>query len=135
MKNTLSIPSILVDGTRFKYVSCRYCIISSSDEVWFELLLCYLCGCVGADPSCVVSKIFYNPFLLSLGPWMIILTFCLIFTSFYLNSAVYLESYRFPIETSELFLILGMLWPSHASSGKAGKSSKKACLFHLCLST
>ena len=74
------------------------------------------------------SGVFHNPLLLFLGPWMIILSLCLIFTYCSLNSAMHTSSYSFPIETSELCVRLGMILTSHYSSGKAGKSGSHGLL-------
>ena len=52
---------------------------------------------------------------------MIILPLCLILNSCALNSSFHPASHSLPIETSELFVRLGMMWPSNAYSGKAGK--------------
>ena len=55
---------------------------------------------------------------------MIILPLRIILFYFALNSAVHTASHFFPIERSKLFVILGMMRPSHASSGKAVKYSR-----------
>ena len=75
-----------------------------------------------------MSGISHNPFLLSLGAWMIITPLRLIVTSCAFNSDVNPASQSFPIETSELCVRLGMVWPSHAYSVKDGKYSKHGLL-------
>ena len=117
-----------MDGIALKYSECRYCIRSINYEVWFLSFLCSICGCVGNDLRCAVSEIFYNPFIMSLGPWMTIFLLCLIFNSCYLNTAVHQTSQRLPIYMSEMCVRLGMMWSSHSESGKAGKSSKYGSL-------
>ena len=71
-----------------------------------------------------MSGIFRNAFLMSLGTWMTIFSLRLIVPSFDLNTVVNPSSQSFPIEKTELFVRLGMVWPSHASSGKARKYTK-----------
>ena len=71
-----------------------------------------------------MSGIYHNLFLLSLGPWMTIFLLHLIFTSCVFNTALYPELQSFKVETRELCVRLGMMWPSNALSVKAWKSSK-----------
>ena len=59
---------------------------------------------------------------------MIVLSLCLIVTSCDLKSAMYPLSHSLIIETSDLSVILGMMWPSHTPSGKAGKYSRHGFL-------
>ena len=82
------------------------------------LLICYLCVCIFDAPSCAVIWIFCNPFLLSIGPWMIVLILCLIVTYFALDYAMHLEFHSLKIDTRELCVRLGMICLSHDSSGK-----------------
>ena len=56
------------------------------------------------------------------------LSFCLIVTSCDLNSDMYPASHSLTIETSDISVRMGMMWPSRASSGKAGKSSRHGFL-------
>ena len=80
-----------------------------------------------------MSWIFHNLLLLSLGPWMIIFPLCLIVTSCALNSYVHPASHSFSMDTSDICLILGMMWPSHAYSGKSGKYSRHGSIdFMVC---
>ena len=76
-----------------------------------------------------MSRILHNPFLLYLGTCMNISPLRLIFTSCGLNTAVHIASQIFPIDTNELRVRLGIMWLSHASSGKTGKSSKHGLLY------
>ena len=55
---------------------------------------------------------------------MVILPLILLVTYCDLESVVHTASRSFPIDISDMCVILIMMWPSHASSGKAGKSSK-----------
>ena len=128
IKKSLSIVSIRVDGIGLKSASCRYFIISGSDEVWWVLLLFSLCVFSGAYLVCAVIGIFHNTFILSLGTWTIISPFCFIVTSCDLKSAVHTESHSLLIGTCEIFLRPVMMFLSHNSSGKAGKSSRHGIL-------
>ena len=57
-----------------------------------------------------------------LGPgWLFPLTFYCYF--FFLNSAMLTASHSFPIDISDTCVRLGMVWPSHAYSGRDGKYS------------
>ena len=75
-----------------------------------------------------MNRISHITFLLSLGTWMIILLFCLIVTSCALNTDVNPELQNLPIETGGMYVSLGNMWPSHPSSGNAGKSSMQGLL-------
>ena len=80
-----------------------------------------------------MSGILHNPFLLSIGTWIIIYPLRLIVTYCALNSAVHTASHSFTMEKNEPCVILGMIWPSHAHSGKAGKYSRYGLLnFMVC---
>ena len=88
-----------------------------------------LCVCVGDAFIGAVSGILHYLLLLSLGPYIIISSLRLVVTSWDLNSYFHPESQSFPIDTSEICMRLGMMFPSHASSFKAGKSSKNGLLY------
>ena len=75
-----------------------------------------------------MSVIYHNPLLLYPDPWMIILTFRSIATFCALNSDVHTSSKNFLIDTSELCTRLGIMWPLHNYSGKAGKSIRNCLL-------
>ena len=94
-----------------KYAACRYCIRSGIDEVFCELLLCYICGCVGDALRCAMSGVFHHPFLLSLGTWMNIFPFHLIVIPFPFKTAVNLKSQSLSIEKIEMCVRLDMMWP------------------------
>ena len=55
----------------------------------------------------------------------------LIVSSCTLNKAVHTASHSLPIHTSEMCVRLGMMGPSHASSGKAGKYIKHRLLYFM----
>ena len=75
-----------------------------------------------------MSGILHNQLLLYLGNWMIILPLSFIVNSSALNSAVNIASDSFPIDTSEICVRLGMIYPSHVSSGNYGKYSRHSLL-------
>ena len=59
---------------------------------------------------------------------MVIILLCFIVTFCALNSDVYPASHIFPIEKCEKCVRLGMMWASHAYSGKAEKYSRHGLL-------
>ena len=71
-----------------------------------------------------MSGIFHNPFLLSIGTWIIILPLSLNLNPYDLNTGVHTTSQLLPIYTSDMCVRLGVMWTSLDLSGKAGKSSK-----------
>ena len=117
-----------VDFTGIKAATGRYCISSGSGYFLCALLICSFSVCIGYSLSCAVSGICHNPLLLSFGPYMIIFTFHFMVTYSSLKSSVYTASHILKIDTSEICVILGTMWPSHASSGKDGKSSRHGLL-------
>ena len=60
---------------------------------------------------------------------MLILPLCLTVTSCDLYSDMHPASHIFTMETSELCVILGIMWPSRASSGNSGKYSRPGFLY------
>ena len=75
-----------------------------------------------------MSGIFYNTFLLYLVHWIIIFLLRLIVTYFDLNSDLHPASHSLPIDTSEMYMRLGLIYPSDDSSSKAGEYGKHVLL-------
>ena len=103
-----------MDDIGLKAVACRHCTRYGGDEFLCALLVLSLCVCICDVFSCALNDIFHNPLLLSIGPRIIIFPLRLTFTSCNLNSAVNIASHSFPIKKSVMFVILGMIWPSHS---------------------
>ena len=118
-----------MDGTGLNYAACRYCIGYVRYDFLWVLFLCTSCGGVGDALRWSVGRIFHNPFLLSIDTWMTILSLSLIVTFFALNEAMNPSSQILKIETSDIFVRLGKMWPSYTSSIKSGKSSKYGFLY------
>ena len=85
-------------------------------------------GSVGDTPGWSVSGIFHNISLMYLGNWMNIFLLRLIVNYFDLKTYVHISLHSFTIDTSDMCIRLGNIWPSHDSSGKSGKSSKHGLL-------
>ena len=93
-----------------------------------RVLICYSCGGVGDAMGWEASRFLLNPFLLYIGPYMNILLLHLIVTSCDLITYVNPSPKILKIYSSDIFVRLVKMGPSHTSSVKAGKLSKHGLL-------